>query len=444
MKSSLESTSTLERKLNIEVAAAEVQAAFDKALKGVQREVTIKGFRKGKAPLQTVKSVYGERLKQDVIQDIIQANYATALREHSLDPISYPTIEFDPLEDEKNFSFTAEFEVRPEINTVQFDGLKVQKEKFEAGDKAVNETLEEIRRNRAEATPVLEDRPAEKGDVAVLDFKGFVDGKELENGAAENHELELGSNSFIPGFEDGVIGMRVGVTATVRAHFPDGYHANELAGKAAEFQVNLKGLKKKQLPELNDEFAKGLGPYENLEALKKSIRDDQEKREAKRINDDLKNRLMRALVDRNPVPVPKSLMKDQKKALVEDFEKRMQQQGMGPEQFEDYKNKWDADFEQTAAYMIQSSFLIDKLANENKLRATSEDIDNKLNEYAATTGIELTRLNEYYGEEDRKARLSYQITEEKVLEFLTSKAKIEEVSKEQLEKEAAAQNPKLS
>jgi len=444
MKSSIENTSTLERKLNIEVAAAEVQAAFEKALKGVQREVTIKGFRKGKAPLQTVKSVYGERLKQDVIQDIIQANYVTALREHSLDPISYPTIEFDPLEDDKNFLFTAEFEVRPEIRTVQFEGLKVQKEKLEGSDSAVNEALEEIRRNRAEATPVLEDRPAEKGDVAIIDFKGFVDSKELDNGAAENHELELGSNSFIPGFEDGVIGMRIGVTTTVRAHFPDGYHAVELAGKTAEFQVTLRGLKKKQLPELSDEFAKGLGSYENLEALKKSIRDDQEKRETKRVDDDLKNRLMRVLVDRNPVPVPRSLMKDQKKALVEDFEKRMQQQGMGPDQFEDYKSKWDADFEQTAAYMIQSSFLIDKLANEHKLRATSEDMDNKLHEYASTTGIEMKRLSEYYGEEDRKARLLYQITEEKVLKFLTSKAKVEEVSKEQLENEATTQNLKLS
>lgn len=440
MKSSLESPSTLERKLNIEVAAAEVQAAFERALVGVQKQVTIKGFRKGKAPLQTVRSIYGDRLKQDVIQDIIQTNYVSALREHSLDPVSYPTIEFDPLEDEKNFSFTAEFEIRPVIKDVKVDGLKVKKEKLEINDKTVHDTLEEIRGNRAEAVPVLEDRAAEKGDIAVIDFKGFVDGQELENGAAEGHELELGSNTFIPGFEDGVIGMRVGVTAAVKAQFPEGYHAAHLAGKTAEFQVTLKSLKKKQLPELNDEFAKGLGPYESLEALKKNIQEDQEKRESKRVNDELKNRLMRALVEANPVPVPKALMAEQKKALIEDFEKRMQQQGMGQEAYEDYKKKWDGDFEQTASYMIQSSFLIDKLATENKLRATEADIKAKLEEYAATTGIEMARLGEFYGDADRKSRLSYQITEEKVLDFLLAKAKVEEVSRAEIEKENPSAN----
>lgn len=435
MKSSLESPSTLERKLNIEVPAAEVQAAFDRALKGVQRNAAVKGFRKGKAPIQTIRSIYGERLKQDVIQEIIQSNYATALREHSLDPVSYPTIEFDPVEDDKDFVFSAEFEVRPEVKVNQIDGIRVKKERLDLTDKTVDDTLEEIRRSRAETVPVFDDRAAEKGDIAVLDFKGFIDGQPLENGAAENHELELGSNSFIPGFEDGVVGMRPGITAPVRAKFPEGYHATELAGKDVEFQVTLKSLKKKKLPELNDEFAKGLGPYESLEALKKTIREDFEKRESKRIQEDLKNRLMRALVDRNPVPVPKSLLADQKEALIEDFKKRTQQQGMTEDQFEDYKKKWDSDFETTAKYMIQSSFLIDKLANEHNLRATSNDMDEKLKEYAAQTGIEMAKLAEFYGEKDRKARLSYQITEEKVLEFLLKKAKVDEVPKDQIEVE---------
>jgi trigger factor len=435
MKSNLETQSTLERKLNIEVPAAEVQAAFDRALKGVQRSAAVKGFRKGKAPITTIKSIYGERVKQDVIQDIIQSNYATALKEHSLDPVSYPTIEFDPMEDEKDFAFSAEFEVRPEVKSITIDGLKVKKEKLEITDKTVDDTLDEIRRSRAETVPVFEERSAQKGDIAILDFKGFVDGQPIDNGSAENHELELGSNSFIPGFEEGVIGMRPGVTAPVKAQFPEGYHATELAGKTAEFQVTLKSLKAKKLPEVNDEFAKSLGPYENVAGLRKTIREDYEKREGKRVHEDLKNRLMKALVDKNPVPVPKSLLGDQKKALVEDFEKRMQQQGMASEQFEDYKSKWDSDFEQTASYMIQSSFLIDKLAADQNLRATSSDIDAKLVEYAKETGIEMKRLNEYYSEQDRKARLAYQITEEKVLEFLLAKAKVEEVSKEQLEKE---------
>jgi trigger factor len=436
MKASLENVSTLERKLNIEVPATEVQAAFEKAFSGIQKHVTIKGFRKGKAPLSTVKQLFRDRVKEDVVQDIVQSHYATALKEHSLDPICYPTIEFDPIEDGKDFAFTAEFEVRPSVELKKTEKLQVKKEKLDLSDKAVNDTLEDIRKARAETAPVLEDRAAQKGDIAVIDFKGFVDGAELENGAAEGHELELGSNSFIPGFEEGLEGMKVGGEKTVSIKFPEEYHVAHLAGKPVEFKVALKGLKKKVLPELNDEFAKGLGPqYENLEALKKAIKEDFEKRESRRVQDELKNRLMKALVDANPVQVPKALMADQKKALIEDFEKRMQQQGMGPEQFNDYKQKWDSDFEQTASYMIQSSFLIDKIAGEQNLKATPADIDAKLKEYAAQTGIDVARVAEFYNEDDRRARLSYQITEEKVLEFLISKADVKEVSREEIEKD---------
>ena len=438
MKSSLDTVSTLERKLNIEVPTTEVQEAIQNALQSIQKHVQLKGFRKGKAPMTAVRASYGEKVKQDVVQDIIQNKYAVALKEHKLDPISFPTIEFDPLEDGKPFAFTAEFEVRPEVTLKKIDGLEVKTEKLDLGDKMVADTLEDIRKGRAETGPVLENRAAEKGDVAVLDFEGFINGEPLENGSAQNHELDLGSNTFIPGFEEGVIGMNPGAQKTINVAFPADYHVADLAGKPVEFKVTLHSLKKKTLPELNDEFAKGLGPYENLEGLKTAIREDFEKREGKRVKEDLKNRLMKVLVDNNPVAVPKTLLNDQKKALIEDFEKRMQQQGMPPEQFEDYKAKWDDDFAQTASYMIQSSFLIDKIATDENLRATNTDIEAKLVEYAQQAGIELDRLAEFYKEQDRHARLQYQVTEEKVLDFLISKAKVKEVPKEELETEKEA------
>lgn len=435
MKTNLENVSSLERKLNIQVPAAEVQEAFERAFQGIQRHVAVKGFRKGKAPLSTIKSIYGDRVKQDVVQDLIQSKYASALKEHSLDPISYPTIEFDPVEMGKDFAFTAEFEVRPSVSLKKIEGLEVKREKLVIDDALVDATLEDIRKGRAETVPVLEDRGAKMGDVAVIDFKGFVDGKELENGAAQGHPLELGSKSFIPGFEEGIEGMKPGQTKKVSVRFPEQYHAAELAGKPVEFEVTVKELKAKRLPELNDEFAKGLGPYENMEALRKAIRDDFEQREGKRVQDDLKNRLMKALVDANPVEVPKSLLAEQKKALVEDMKKRMQQQGMGEDQYKEYESKWNDDFESTASYMIQSSFLVDTIARDHKLAATKDDLEKKLQEYAQQTGIELARIKEFYGDQDKQSRLSYQITEEKVLEFLVSKAKIKDVSKEELAKE---------
>ena len=439
-KTTIENVSDLERKLNIEVPAREVQAAFDRAFTGIQRSVAVKGFRKGKAPLATIKSLYSDRVKQDVIQDIVQSKYASALKEHSLDPISYPAIEFDPVEDGKDFAFTAEFEVRPEVTLKQFEGLPVKREKFEMNDVLVDATIDDIRKGRAETVPVLEDRGAQMGDVAVIDFQGMVDGAPLENGSAEGHQLELGSKQFIPGFEDGVLGMKPGQERSVAIKFPDDYHVPELKGKPVEFKTKLKELKKKSLPEVNDEFAKSVGPYENVEGLRKAIRADFETRENKRVADDLKNRLMKVLVDRNPVKVPKSLMIEQKKALIADMQQRMQQQGLGPEQYDEYKSKWDSDFESTAAYMIQSSFLIDKLAAENKLKATASDMERKMTEFAAQTGIDLERVHEFYGDEERRSRLTYQVTEEKVLDFLIGKAKITDVTKEEIAKDEAKAN----
>lgn len=434
-KSSIENVSALERKLNIEVPAKEVQAAFDRAFQGIQRNVAVKGFRKGKAPLTTIKSMYGDRVKQDVVQDIVQQHYATALKEHKLDPINFPAIEFDNIDEAKDFAFTAEFEVRPEVTLKGIEGLKVKREKFEMSDVLVDATIDDIRKGRAEMVPVLEDRGAKEGDIAVIDFKGFVDGKELENGAAEGHNLEIGSKQFIPGFEEGVMGMKPGQKKDVEIKFPDDYHVAELKGKPVKFETTLKELKTKKLPEVNDEFAKSAGPYENVEALRTAIRTDFETRENKRVVDDMKNRLMRALVDANPVPVPKSLLEEQKKALVEDMKQRMSQQGLGEGEYEEYKNKWDADFAQTASYMIQSSFLIDKIASENNLKANPKDLEKKMEEFSAQTGIDLQRVHEFYGEEERRSRLVYQVTEEKVLDFLIAKAKITDVSKEELAKE---------
>lgn len=437
MKSSVEKKSSLERKLNIQVPAKEVQQAFERAFKGIQQHVEIKGFRKGKAPITTIRTMYGDRVKQDVINDLVQKSYSSAVSEHELEPISYPAIEFDDIDSAKDFSFTAEFEVRPEIKDPKVDGLTVKKEKMAISDDAVNKTLEDIRASRSETVPMLENRPAASGDIATIDFEGNLLTGPLENGSAKDFDLELGGNQFIPGFEQNVEGMTIGQTKDISINFPEDYHVKELAGKPVTFKTTLKGLKKKSLPELNDEFVKGLGgEYADLAALKKAIRDDFEKREAKRINEEFRNRLMKAVVEKNPVEVPKSLLAEQKKALVEDFKQRLKQQGMDESAFADYKDKWDMDFDQTASFMIQSSFLSDSIARAQNLYGTEADFNQKLQDYASETGLEYSRIKEFYSDKDRRSKLMYQITEEKVINFLTEKVKIQEVDKKELADEA--------
>lgn len=437
MKSNVEKVSNLSRKLNVEVPAAVVQSAFQKIFTGIQKDVTIKGFRKGKAPLATVKNMYGDRVKQDVVQDLIQKHYAEALTEHKLEPISYPEFEFADPSENKDFSFSANFDVRPEINLKKYEGLEVEKEKFEFDTKKIDQVLENIRASRANFETVTETRAAKLGDVAVVDFEGFIGGAPLENGAGTNHHLELGAKQFIEGFEEGVVGMKVGETKTLSLKFPDPYHSADLAGKPVEFKVTLKEIKAKVLPELNDEFIASLGGPKDLDSLKKSIEEDLKQTETKRIEDAFKNRLLKALVLANPVEVPPSLLKEQKASLVEDFKKRMTEQGMGPADFASYLEKWDSDFEKTASEMIQSSFLVDTIAKNHDLFAKKEDLDAKFAEYAQQTGIEESRIREFYGRAEQASRLTYMITEEKVIALLNKSVKIKEVPAGSLKDEGA-------
>lgn len=435
LKTNLEKVSNLERKLNIEVPAAVVGATFDKVLKTIQKQAHIKGFRPGKAPLATIKSVYGDRARQDVVEELVQKHYYQALKQHSLEPINYPEFEFDAPAENADFSFSAHFEVRPEITLKKYEGLSVDKEAYAFDQSRLDGIVENIRNSRASNVDVLEDRPAKNGDIAIIDFVGTVDGKPLPGGTGTDHNLELGAKQFIDGFEDGVVGMKVGSEKTLNLKFPTPYHSEELAGKAVDFKVTLKALKKKELPELNDEFVKTMG-YESAEALLKMIREDIEGSEKKRIESDFKNRLLKALVDNNPVEVPPSMQKEQKQALIEDMKKRMAEQGMDEAQFADYEKKWDVDFNNTAREMIQAGFIVDAIAKKHELQCNKDDIDAKLEEYAKQTGLEKDRIREFYAKPEQAQRLAYMITEDKVIGFLLQSAKVKEVSKSDI-KEAS-------
>ncbi len=436
MKAHIETTDGLQRKMNIEISQADVQNAFAKVYQSIQRQVEIKGFRKGKAPLTTIKSLYKDRVVGDVAQDLIQAHYPKALVEQKVEPINYPEFEFDDPKENQDFKFTAIFDIRPEIKVKKWEGLEVEKEKHVFNEAQVEQALNNVRQSRAQLVDVTEPRPAQNGDTAVIDFEGFVDGKPLPNGTGNDHQLELGAKQFIEGFEEGVVGMKVSETKTISLKFPDPYHSAELAGKPVDFKVTLKALKKKELPEITDELLTQVGVKQTVEEFKASVRKDIESSDKKRIDDAFKNRLIKKLVSENPVQVPASLLKEQKATLIEDFKKRMKDQGMQEADFVDYVKKWDADFSKTASEMIQSSFLIDKLAVDHNLACTKEDLDLKYQEYAKQTGLEESRIREWYAAPDKASRLSYMITEDKVIAMITSKAKIKEVDAKQLKDEA--------
>lgn len=431
MKVNVEQLSDLGRRLSVEVPPETVAAAFDRVYKSIQRDANIKGFRKGKAPLATIKSLYKDKVLSDVVNQLVQEHYTKALDENSLEPINFPQIQVSALDETKSFNFTAEFEIRPDVSLKMYEGLQVEKEALSFDPKYVDSVIENVRNSHARRETVFEDRPATIGDVLVIDFEGERNGQPVPNTQAQDFELELGSKSFIPGFEEGLEGSRTGQDKVLDLTFPEDYHAKDLAGAPITFKVKVKALKKKVLPELNDEFAITLG-LESAAKMREVIETDHKTAEEKRINEDLKNRLLKELVAKNPVSVPKSLHQEQKQMLIKDVQNRMKSQGMSDEEFKDYLEKWDQDFNESAAFMIQSSFLINAIAQKENLAATQEDLNAKIDEYAKQTGIEPSKLKGFYNEGDNRSRLMFRITEEKVVDFLRSKAKIKEVSKESL------------
>ena len=431
MKPTVENVSKLERKMSFQIPPEEVAKAFEKSYREIQRNAEIKGFRKGKVPMNKVKELFGDRAQSSVIQTLVEENFFKALDESKLNPINQPQLDMKPLEEGKPFTFSLTFEVHPEVELKKYEGLEVQKEKLSLDTSHVDKTLENIRKNQATTVAVLEDRAAEKGDIAVIDFDGSVDGAPLEGGKGENHPLDLGSNTFIEGFEDAVVGMKVGATITANLKFPDTYHVAAIAGKPVSFKITLKELKKQQLPELNTEFVEKIG-FKTIEDLKEAILKDYTASEEKRIQEDFKNRLLKELTTANPMEVPQTLLERQKDALKQDMNQRMGQMGMNEAQFDDYVSKWDKDFTETATFIIQSSYLVNRIAEKENLLATKEDVEKKLQFYITQSGIDETRVRQIYDQAENRNRLMNTITEEKVIEFLTSKAKVTEVPKEKL------------
>ncbi|MBT4762957.1 MAG: trigger factor [Bdellovibrionaceae bacterium] len=426
--SNLEKLDGLNRKISVNIPADDVSKAFEEAYQSIKKNAKAPGFREGKVPLTKIKSMYKDQVKQDVIQDLINKSYGMALQKHEVNPIDYPKIDFDSIDENKDFAFTATFEVRPHVDASNFEGLQIEKEKINIDQTKIDEVLTNMQNHHAEEVPVMEDRPAKDGDTAIIDFEGYVNNEPLENGSSKDFRLELGSNSFIPGFEDGILGMAIDGEKSIDLSFPEEYHEKSIAGKPVTFKVKLNKLVKKQLPELNDDLAKIIDEsFSSFDDLKQRITADLTRDENQRIEGNLKNDILKALVKANPVEVPTSLMQEQKKKLVEDTKNRLKQQGFSDKDWEDYQQKWDGDLNETAAFMIQSSFLIDDLANKLSIKAEATDFDQKYNEFAQSMNIDIETIKGFY-KEDQKNQLAYQIVEEKVVKHLLGKAKVTEIA----------------
>jgi trigger factor len=433
MQINVETLSSIKKKINFEIPADRVSSEVDKAYGEIRKHAAIKGFRKGKVPNDLIKKHYSAKMADDVLKNLINETYFKALADEKIYPVSHPVIENDQLKIGEPFKYSATVEVFPDVTVNDFAGMQVKKEKYVPNEEVVEQRLKEMQENMAQLVPAEEGRAAALGDLMTFDFTGFVDGVPFEGGAAEDFQLELGSGRFIPGFEDQLVGLKAGDEGSVAVTFPENYGSKELAGKAATFTVAVKDLKIKELPTLDDEFAREFGEFETLGHLKEKLREMNEQQELARIEGEFRERVVKALIDRNDLEVPATLVEKQLEQMLDNSKKRLASQRMSLEMMGLDDAGYKAQFRSVAENKVKGSLLLEALAEQNGITVDEGIIDEKITELAEQSGQDVAMVTNFYKTNPQaRGNIAAQLKEDMALEFLLSKTEILEVPREEI------------
>jgi len=435
MQVNVEQLSSVKKKISFEIPVERVAAEIDKVFSGIRKRAVIPGFRKGKAPQGLIRKTYQDQVEGDVVKNLFNESYFKYLQDNSINPVAYPVIDTEALVEGAPFKYTATIEVYPEVSVDQYEGFEVVREKFSADEKALDNRIQQMRDNLSQLKPVEEERPAQTGDFVVIDFVGFVDGEHLEGGDARDHQLELGSNSFIPGFEEQVAGMKVGEQKRIKLTFPEQYQSAELSGKPVEFDVTLKEIKVKIVPELDDAFAQEFGDFKTMAELRAKVGETLEKQEMERIEREFKDSLIRVLVEKNDFELPDAMVDRQLSSMLENTKQRLQYQNLSLEMMGLDEARYKEQFRSVAENQVKGALLLHELAEKVGTEVSESDIEARLRRIAEESGQDYARISAYYLKNaDAKSSLEEQIREEKVLDLITAKAKITEKDKSEIQK----------
>ena len=392
-------------KLTIEVPAAE----FDKAIKTVYNKqkghFNVPGFRKGKVPYNMVEKMYGAAIfYEEAANELIPGAYAKAYEECGLDIVSQPEIDVVQIEKGKDFIFTAEVAVKPEVTLGEYKGLEVEKTSTRVTQKEVDARIQEEAEKNART--IVVERPVQDGDEVVLDFEGFVDGEAFEGGKGENYPLTIGSGSFIPGFEEQLIGVEAEKEVEVNVTFPEEYHAENLAGKEAVFKCTVHEIKVKELPEIDDEFAAEVSEFDTLEEYKADIKakiKEQKIEEGKRQKED---QAVEKAIANATMEIPEAMINTQAQQILDDFARRMQSQGLTMDQYLQFTGmtveKLMEDAKPQAKKRIETRLVLEAIAKAENIEISDEKLDEELAKMAESYGMEVDKLKEFMGEAEKK------------------------------------------
>ena len=412
-------------KLTIEVPAEELEKAIQAVYVKMKGRISLPGFRKGKVPRHMVEKMYGvEIFYDDAVNDLLSKEYPKAAEESGLEIVSRPSIDVEQLEKGKNFIFTAEVAVKPEVTLGKYLGVAVKQTDVSVTEEEVTAEVEKERESNARMITV-EDRAIQEGDTAVIDYEGFTDGAAFEGGKGENHSLVIGSHSFIDTFEEQLIGKHTGEEVTVNVTFPEEYHAPELAGKPAMFQVKINEIKTKELPELDDEFAQDVSEFDTLAEYRESVQKkltERKENEAKRAKEE---EAIQKIVEDAQMEIPDAMIDTQVDSMIDNFASRIAQQGMALEQYLQFtgmtEEKLAEQMRPDALKQIQSGLVLEAIAKAENIEVSEEDIDAEIEKMAGMYGMEADKLKEYMGDGEKES-MKKDLAVQKAVELIVEKA----------------------
>jgi len=414
--------------LTIEVDAAQVDAALDQAFKKVVKKVNVPGFRKGKIPRKMFEARFGvESLYQDALDILLPAAYGQAVRETEIEPVDRPEVDVEQMERGKNLIFKATVTVKPEVKLGDYKNLTIEPKEFTVTDEQVDEELKRMQERHAELV-VVEEGTAQNGDMTQIDFEGFQDGVAFEGGKAENYSLELGSGTFIPGFEEQIVGMAIGEEKDITLTFPEEYHSPNLAGKEALFKVKLNGIKRKNLPALDDEFAKDVSEFDTLDELKADTKKKLEERAANEKDTYVREQLLLKASENAEIDIPGVMIEQELDQMVNEFGQRLRMQGMDIELYYQFSGMDESQLRDQlrpdATTRVRSALTMEAIAKAENIQVTEDDITEELNKLASMYGRPADELRKIFTSQDGLAGLRQDIQARKTIDLLVAENKV--------------------
>jgi trigger factor len=413
-------------RLTIEVPAEEFEAAVEKAYQKNKGKISVPGFRKGKVPRKMIEQMYGKEVFfEDAANSVIPSAYADAVDECTENIVSQPTINVAQMEAGKPFIFTAEVAIKPEVTLGQYKGIEVEKADTTVTDEEIDAAIEQERENNAR-TITVEDRAVKDGDMTVLDFEGFVDGVAFEGGKGENYPLTIGSNTFIPGFEEQLIGAELNKELDVNVTFPEDYQSEELAGKAAVFKCTIKEIKEKELPEVDDEFASEVSEFDTLAEYREDVKKNLTEKKESDAKAEKEDKVVEAIVANSQMDIPAAMLAEQQRQMAEDFAQRIQyQSGITLDQYFQFtgltKEAFLEQLKPQAEKRIKSRLVLEAVVKAENIEASEEEYQEEIKKMAEVYQMEEDKIKEQLGDFEQRS-IKEDICVRKAADFVVENA----------------------